>query len=147
MGLGVGKHAVPLAAGLLLIGMSSPANADPCEAIRQSGPLPAWVEPGAAFAGRVRHVIDGDSLCVGSSPNPVVWVEVRLAGFYAAELRDPGGSEAKAMLHRAAFGREVRCTVTTRGRVRSYDRVVASCRVRGRDLADQMREQGVVENR
>lgn len=124
---------------------ASPALADPCEPIQQSGPLPTWVTPGAPFAGRVRHVIDGDSLCIGSSSDPRQWVEVRLADFYAAELNDAGGREAKVALERITAGREVQCAVTSRGSVRSYDRVVAVCRLRGRSLSDLMRAAGVAE--
>jgi micrococcal nuclease len=139
---------IGLAAGALFgLALAGPALADPCEAIQQSGPLPAWVKPSAAFAGRVRHVIDGDSLCIGSGSNPRQWVEVRLADFYAAELHDQGGQEAKALLQRLAAGREVECVVTRHGRVRSYDRIVAVCRLKGRSLSDIMRGAGVVENR
>jgi micrococcal nuclease len=140
-----GKCLAGLAGAVLFAGFASPALADPCEAIQQSGPLPAWVKPGAVFAGRVRHVIDGDGLCVGSTSNPAEWVEVRLADFYAAELREPGGKEAKAAMQRLAGGRDVRCAVTNQGRVRSYDRVVAVCRLRGRSLAELMRAAGLTE--
>lgn len=68
------------------------ARADPCEA-----PLP---KPGESFAGQVRYVGDGDSLCVGWSARPTDWVEVRISDFHAPELHAPGGAEAKAALRR-----------------------------------------------
>ncbi|RYG89278.1 MAG: nuclease [Alphaproteobacteria bacterium] len=144
MRLGCGRIAAVAAAGIVAAA-ALPAQADPCEAIQQSGPLPAWVKPGAAFAGRVRYVIDGDGLCVGSSADPRQWVEVRLADFYAPELNETGGREAKATLQRLAAGREVQCAVTRQGRVRSYDRVVAVCRIRGRSLSELIRATGVVQ--
>ncbi|MDO9334868.1 MAG: nuclease [Caulobacter sp.] len=137
--------AAPVA--LFALAIACPALADPCEAIQPSGALPAWVKPGAPFAGQVRYVIDGDSLCVGSSPNPGQWVEVRLADFYAAELRAQGGPEAKALLQRLAGEREIQCVVAPHGRVRSFDRIVATCRFRGHDLSDLMRAAGAVTNR
>lgn len=109
------------------------AQADPCEA-----PLP---RKGEAFAGQVRYVGDGDSLCVGRSPDPATWVEVRVADFYAPELSDPGGREAKAALERIAMGRRAACIAGHR----SWDRVVAVCEIGGRSVGDLMRSAGVSE--
>ena len=139
------RWVVSASAALFALAVADPSLADPCEAIQQSGPLPAWVTPGAPFAGRVRHVIDGDSLCVGSTSDPRKWVEVRLADLYAPELHDEGGTEARATMRRIAEGRDVECTVTTHGRVRSYDRIVAVCSLRGRRLGDFMRAAGIRE--
>lgn len=118
---------------LLLAFAASPALADPCEA-----PLPS---PGATFAGVVRYVGDGDSLCVGPGPDPRTWVEVRLADFYAPELQEPGGREAKDTLARIARGKRAVCVAGHR----SYDRVVASCTIGGRTIADLMRQAGIQE--
>lgn len=121
---------------LVLLGASS-AAADPCEA-----PLPP---AGASFIGPVVYVGDGDSLCVASQRGregyPSTWVEVRLSDFYAPELHAPGGKVAKWTLARLVRKRVVQCTA---GR-RSYDRVVARCSLRGRSVADLMRQAGVVE--
>lgn len=118
-----------------LAGLSIPAiaAADPCEA-----PLP---KPGASFAGIVRYVGDGDSLCVSDSADPRTWVEVRIADFYAPELHAPGGQDAKRALERLAMGKRAACVAQHR----SYDRVVAVCRVDGRSLGDAMRAAGVRE--
>jgi endonuclease YncB( thermonuclease family) len=118
--------------------LSSPALADPCHVIPDRGPMPAWLSAGSAFSGPVGYVGDGDSLCVQT---PAGLVEVRLADFYSPELAEPGGVEAKAMLERLAMGRPVECLA---GR-RSYDRVVAVCRLRGVSLGDLMRGAGVQE--
>lgn len=121
---------------LLGLGAASAAGAvlaDPCEA-----PLP---RPGQSFAGQVRYVADGDSLCVGTSSNPTSWVEVRVADFYAPELHAPGGTQAKATLQRLAMGRTVLCQA---GR-RSFDRVVARCTLSGRSVGELMRRAGVPE--
>lgn len=113
--------------------LATVAHADPCE-----GPLP---KPGTEFSGIVRYVGDGDGLCTGSSPDPATWIEVRVADFYAPELNEPGGREAKAALARLVTGRLVSCIA---GR-RSYDRVVAVCRLGGRSVGDLMRAAGVAE--
>ena len=142
-----GKFAFGLGAFAAFALAAGSASADPCTAIPDRGPPPAWIKPGAQFSGLVWYVGDGDSICVGATGDPSTWVEVRLEDFYAPELSEPGGSAAKAVMERLAAGQTATCQVTTTGRRISYDRVVATCRVRGRDLADQMREQGVVENR
>jgi micrococcal nuclease len=133
-----------IAAAVLAL-TATEAHADPCQAIPDKGPAPSWIKPGAEFTGQVRYVGDGDSLCVGSSPDPRTWVEVRLEDFYAPELSEPGGREAKAAMSRIAMGRTVRCVVTRRGRVRSWDRVVATCRLNGRGLREHMKSAGVAE--
>lgn len=126
------------------LALATPALADPCEAIPDKGPMPAGLARGQTFSGQVRYIGDGDSLCVGG-PAPASWIEIRIQDFYAPELKEPGGREAKAALDRIAYGRTVTCTVQTVGRVRSYDRVVAACRLNGVSLADLMRRRGIVE--
>ncbi len=116
-----------------VIAMPGLAQADPCTA-----PLPS---AGTVFSGPVRYVGDGDSLCVGPSADPATWIEVRLANFYAPELSAPGGGAAKAMLETIARGKTVNC----RAGKRSYDRVVAQCRLDGADLGDLLRRRGVTE--
>lgn len=120
---------------------ASVARADPCKAIPDHGPTPPNLRAGAEFSGRVVYVGDGDSLCVGALADQSTWIEVRLADFYAPELHAPGGLAAKRALERVAMGRDVRCRA---GR-RSYDRVVALCRVRGERIGDLLRRAGAVE--
>lgn len=117
------------------------AFADPC-----AGPLPRAA--GAEFAGVVRYVGDGDSLCVGAEDAPAsTWIEVRLADFNAPELGADGGQTARTLLRRLAFGREATCVATRgrSGRVISYDRVIAVCTIGGRSLGALLREAGGVE--
>lgn len=109
-------------AGLLVL--TTPAHADPCEA-----PLP---KRGEVFSGKVAYVGDGDSLCVTS---PAGLIEVRLADYYAPELHDAGGLEAKRALSRIAMGKRVTCQAENR----SYDRIVAACDLNGSSLGDLMR--------
>jgi endonuclease YncB( thermonuclease family) len=109
------------------------ALADPCEGARPAA--------GAAFAGRVQYVGDGDSLCVGRSGDPATWIEVRLADFYAPELNGPGGRQAKAALEQIALGQLVQC----RAGHRSYDRLVAQCTLGGATLGHLMRQSGMAE--
>jgi micrococcal nuclease len=117
------------------------AFADPCKAIPDKGPMPAFLKPGSTFSGPVTYVGDGDSLCVAVGSSPADWVEVRIADFYAPELHAPGGREAKAALERIAKRREVVCRAIRQ----NYDRVVARCAVQGRSLGDLMRSAGVSE--
>ena len=121
------------AAGFLACAWSPPALADPCE-----GVLPA---KGTAFSGVVRYVGDGDGLCVGPAGRPDRWIEVRLADFYAPELHDAGGREAKRRLERLVIGKPLVCRA---GR-RSYDRVIAACTLGGRPLGTLLREAGGIE--
>lgn len=121
---------------------SSPAAADPCKAIPDRGPMPSYLAKGKTFSGPVTYVGDADSLCVavgGRAPENLV--EVRVADFYGPELNAPGGRAAKATLERVA---KVRHAVCTAGR-RSYDRVVATCRIGGVSIGDLMRGAGVEE--
>ncbi len=96
---------------------------------------------GTAFAGVVRYVGDGDGLCIGPAGRPDRWIEVRLADFYAPELHDAGGREAKRRLERLVMGKPLVCRA---GR-RSYDRVVAACTLGGRPLGTILREAGGIE--
>lgn len=128
-----------VASGLFLgmVGAPGVAAADPCTAAISAA-------EGTEFAGVVRHVIDGDSLCVGPAEGDgSTWIEVRLMDFDAPERGQEGSREAKRMLRQILFGEPASCLVT-RGRAgtRSYDRVHALCRVRGRLLGDLMREGG-----
>jgi endonuclease YncB( thermonuclease family) len=116
-----------------VLGLAGPALADPCEA--------ALPKQGATFAGVVRYVGDGDSLCVGPGSDPATWIEVRLADFYAPELHGPGGAAAKQTLSRIALNQRVVC----RAQHRSYDRIVAACTLGGRSVGELMRRAGVTE--
>lgn len=122
--------------------IATPALADPCKAVPDKGPAPAWLARGATFAGPVVYVGDGDGLCVDArGVGPGGWVEVRVADFYAPELHTPDGPAAKAALERIAMGRRVECVAEKK----SYDRIVAVCRLGGRSLGDLMRAAGVPE--
>jgi micrococcal nuclease len=103
--------------------------------------VPAFLRPGAQFSGPVVYVGDGDSLCVATAHGPGAWVEVRLADFYADEQGTSAGELARQTLIRVSKGREVQCVA---GR-RSYDRVVALCRLNGVSLGDRMRAAGIAE--
>lgn len=128
-----------IAAGLALV--ASVAHADPCKFIPDAGPMPAATRPGNIITGPVVYVGDGDSICVSIGQGPRSWVEIRIADFYAPELREPGGEQAKAAMTRIAMGRTVRCAT---GR-RTYDRVVATCTLNGTSLGSLMRRAGVRE--
>ena len=122
------------------------ASADPCKAIPDRGPPPAWMKSGAVFAGQVRYVIDGDGFCVGASSDPDTWVEVRMVDFDAPELNSSEGRAAKAAMSRIVAGRTVRCVVERgrRGSVVTYDRVLARCTLsNGRSIAQSMVAAGV----
>lgn len=131
----------------LALAVTTPARADPCKAIPDNGPTPAWIKPGARFSGSVRHIIDGDGFCVGNTADPGTWVEVRLADFDAPELRTKEGRAAKAALSRIAHGRSVQCVVTPgrNGRAVSYDRAIATCSLGGRSLRQHLQAAGLSE--
>jgi endonuclease YncB( thermonuclease family) len=126
---------------LLALALPPLAFADPCKAIPDHGPAPAYLAPGATFSGRVTYVGDGDSLCVAVGPSPSEWVEVRLEDFYAPELHAPGGEAAKKALSHIAFGRYLVC----RASHQSYDRIVAACTRDGIPIGALLHEAGVAE--
>ncbi|MEN3976895.1 nuclease [Emcibacter sp. SYSU 3D8] len=118
-----------------------PAMADPCMAIPDKGPLPAYLTKGSNFSGPVVYVGDGDSLCVALGSGPEHWIEVRISDFYAPELREQGGGDAKRALEKIALGKKADCVSGKR----SYDRIVAHCRISGTSIGDQMRAAGIRE--
>lgn len=79
----------------------------------------------AAIVGPVTAVRDGDTIEVAGRA-------IRLQGLAAPELRQPLGREASRFLRSIALGRQVRCEPDG---TRTYDRIVAVCRLEGRDLA------------
>lgn len=135
------RRAPIICAGLFLtLTFAAPAFADPCKA-----PLPS--RAGQAFAGQVRYVGDGDSLCVGASANPADWIEIRLADFDAPELHSPEGPRAKAILAAIALGRFAACRaeIGRQGRVIVWDRVIARCRINGETVGSLLRAAGAPE--
>lgn len=125
-----------IAAGLTVI--AATAHADPCTA-----PVSGY-RAGQVIDGLVWYSGDGDSLCVGKSPNPATWIEIREADWMAPELNERGGREAKRVMDRLV-GRHAVCTVRRghNGSTRSYDRVIAACRVDGVPIGVIMRSQGI----
>lgn len=124
-----------ISAGLLLLPAVAPA--DPCE-----GRLPG--RAGEAFAGIVRYVGDGDSLCVGTTADPAAWIEVRLSDFDAPELHRSTGRADRNRLIRLVGGRRLECVAVRgrSGRVIVHDRVIASCQLNGRRVGDLLRDAG-----
>jgi endonuclease YncB( thermonuclease family) len=116
--------------------------ADPCAA-----ELPT--QAGAEFGGVVRHVIDGDSVCIGpAAGGGATWIEVRLMDFDAPEHDGPGDADAERTLRRLVLDREARCVATPSsrsGRTYSWDRKHAVCRIGGRTIGGLMRAAIVAE--
>lgn len=111
-----------------------------------TAPLPRGA--GTEFAGVVRHVIDGDNLCVGPADGDgATWIEVRLMDFSAPESSEAAGPRATQALRDIAFDRQAECVVTPgdNGRTSSWDRVHAVCRVGGDTIGDMMRAAGIAE--
>lgn len=98
--------------------------------------------PGILTA-RVVRVIDGDGLVLRSGE------EIRLGDFDAPEWNEPGGRAAKDALSALVYGKTIACTpcegARRAGQCRSYDRIIATCRLDGRRLGDLMRARGVRE--
>lgn len=122
-----------LAFGAAVFLAAGTAHADPCRA-----PLP---HHGTRFEGPVRYVGDGDSLCVGPTADGATWIEIRLADFYAPELNEAGGREAREALIRIVQGRRIDCIADHR----SYDRIVADCTLDGVALGQLLRRAGIAE--
>lgn len=112
---------------------STQAWADPCR-----GTLPL---KGTRFSGIVRYIADGDGLCVGPAGRPDQWIEVRLGDFFAPELNERGGVEAKRRLDRLVAGRYLECRA---GR-RSYDRVIGYCTREGEAVGQLLHQAGGIE--
>lgn len=122
------------------LAFAAPAHADPCEA-----PV-AGYKPGQKIIGLVWYAGDGDSLCVGPSPNPSTWIEIREARWFAPELNEPGGRQAKKAMDRLVGHRAI-CTVERghNGSTRSHDRVIAACSVDGQPIGRIMARAGVAQ--
>lgn len=129
-------RALFIAAGLALV--AGAAQADPCEA-----PVSGY-KAGTVITAPIIHSIDGDGLCLMLGREPSRWLEIREARWFAPELREAGGREAKRVMDRLV-GRRAVCTVERgqNGRTSSYDRVIAACRVDGRPIGAIMRESGI----
>lgn len=125
----------PLLAGLVL----APAItlADHCEGRLSTS-------AGELFAGVVRYVGDGDSLCLGATNDPATWIEVRLSDFDASELHSPTGTVDRDRLSNLVRGRNLDCVAMRdrNGRVVVYDRVIGACRLNGRRVGDHLRQAG-----
>jgi micrococcal nuclease len=90
----------------------------------------------AAIAGAVTRVRDGDTIVVGRTP-------VRLQGVAAPELRQPLGADARRYLRDLAEGRRVECEPDG---TRSYDRIVAVCRLDGEDIGALLIRRGLARD-
>ncbi|RRN64659.1 nuclease [Caulobacter sp. 602-1] len=114
------------------------AAADPCEA-----PVSGY-RPGQRVSAPIIYVGDGDSFCLALGRDPSQWLEIREARWFAPELHDLGGREAKRAMDRLV-GRRATCTVERghNGQTQSYDRVIAACTVDGLPIAEHMRRAGI----
>lgn len=63
---------------------------------------------GAKFAGEIRDIIDGQTICVGRTPDPDAWVRVRLSDM---DLKNPGSRSARRALSRLGLGKYAVCTI------------------------------------
>lgn len=123
--------------------VASPALAkSPCAARADA------YRPGDTLSGQVVRVVDGDGLWVAMGPGADRCIKIRIADFYAVEMDDPGGREAKAEMERIAAGRRVSCKAQRANSGRgatNKGRLVAVCRINGRSVGDLMRRAGVAE--
>lgn len=94
--------------------------------------------PAQAFVASVTWVSDGDTLwaqpAAGGAPR-----NLRIIGIDAPELCQPGGAAARVALQRLVLRQTVQVSPH---RVDSYGRVLATLRVNGRDVGEQMVLQG-----
>ena len=71
------------------------------------------VHPATTLHGRVVHVIDGDGLVVVAGAR---YIQVRLAGIAAPELRQPSGQPSRQSLHSICGGKAADVVVTGKDR-------------------------------
>ena len=96
---------------------------------------------GTSIPVKVIHVQDGVTLTVTYT----MTCRVRLLDCWSPELRQPGGTEAKANLVRLAEGREGVLFVPHQdklGKRFSFDRVLAELWIDGRNVSDVQVEEG-----
>lgn len=122
------------------LALATAAHADPCTA-----PVSGY-KPGQVVSGSVIYVGDGDSLCLALGRDPSQWLEIRESDFNAPEINTREGRAAKVTMDRL-IGRRAVCTVQRgrNGRVTSFDRVIAACRVDGVPIGVRMRATGISE--
>ncbi len=145
------RRANPWRVALLLIGiaflglaaLTLPQMSRQLNETSSAPPVVAQSAPPGLITRRVASIVDGDGLILRSGE------EIRLGDFNAPEWREAGGPEAKAALTDIAYGETVACTpcegARRAGQCRSYDRIIATCRLNGRRLGDLMRARGVRE--
>lgn len=120
-------------AAALVLGLGLPAAAHAAPECRAAAPK---FDPGAKFAGEVRQVIDGQTLCVGRAPHPETWIRVRLSDL---DARQPKARWARNALRRVAQDKYAVCTVSG-DRYTAADPVPAICRVAGVTIAGRVKK-------
>lgn len=125
----------PLIAAAFVLGFGLPAAAHAAPGC--SGDAPKFKQ-GAKFAGEVRQIIDGQTICVGRAANPQTWIKVRLSDLNG--VTNPSGWNARRALRRLGLGKYAVCTVSHRpDSNRPAAPVAAVCRVAGVSLAGRMK--------
>lgn len=139
-------RAILLLTGIAFIALASLTLPRVARDLEEAAPAPAAAakpEFPPVITGHVVSIVDGDGLILRSGE------EIRLGDFNAPEWNQAGGPEAKAALSAIAYGETVDCTpcegARRAGQCRSYDRIIATCRLNGRRLGDLMRARGIRE--
>lgn len=107
------------------------------------GPLPALHAGESAHTvspGQVQgeaYAIDGDTIRVNRT------TKVRLLGVAAPERNEGGGPEATAFMKRLVNGRTVTCDLNGE---KTYDRLVGTCYVNGRDIGEAVIRAGLARD-
>ncbi|HEX6859952.1 MAG TPA: hypothetical protein VF138_07100 [Caulobacteraceae bacterium] len=113
------------AAFVLVMGLPLAARAASCPE------QPPVFSAGAKFAGEVRQVLDGRTICIGHSRAESSWFAVRLVDLHPDK---PTSRGARRALGREGLGKYVVCTVAAPSDPTASTPLPAVCRVAGVSL-------------
>jgi len=108
---------------------------------KTTGGLP----PGTSeiMVGKVREVIDGDTLVVHMNEPDIATFEVRVVGTNTPEIGEPFKKESMDMMFDKVYGRDVTLKTDESNLIDQYGRVLATVNLDGRDIGLEMIKEGM----